>query len=58
MNRHKILFKSYIRRTFNYTFIIALFLVLLISARPGWGATYYVKNGGNDSLDGLSDSTA
>ena len=35
-----------------------ILLILLFIATPAWAATYYVKNGGNDSLDGLSDSTA
>ena len=39
------------------TLIFSLFLILL-SACPALAATYYVKAGGNDSLDGLSDSTA
>ena len=39
------------------TIIFSIFLVLL-SAMPVSGATYYVKNGGNDGLDGLSDATA
>ncbi|HBG05929.1 MAG: hypothetical protein A2075_04025 [Geobacteraceae bacterium GWC2_58_44] len=39
------------------TFTCSLLLVLL-SALPGWATTYYVKNGGNDSYDGLTDSTA
>ena len=41
----------------NRTIIFSLFFILL-SAWPGWGATYYVKAGGNDSLSGLSDATA
>ena len=35
-----------------------LILVIILWASQVWGATYYVKNGGNDSLDGLSDATA
>ena len=31
---------------------------MLLSAWPALGATYHVKAGGNDSLDGLSDETA
>lgn len=45
------------RRTINRTIIFSLFLIIL-SAGPGWGATYYVKTGGNDSLNGLSDANA
>ncbi len=55
-------FTQYRRRrpistTMNRAIIFSLLLILL-SALPGWGATYYVKFGGNDSLDGLSDVTA
>ena len=39
------------------TIFFSIFLIL-ISAMPVSGATYYVKNGGNDGLDGLSDVTA
>lgn len=35
----------------------AAFLII-ISAWPVWAATYYVKAGGNDNLNGLSDATA
>ena len=45
------------RRIINCAVIFSLFLVFLFAC-PAWAATYYVKNGGNDSLDGLSDSTA
>jgi hypothetical protein len=31
---------------------------ILFSACPGWATAYYVKSGGNDTLDGLSDATA
>jgi hypothetical protein len=41
----------------NPTFILSLLLILL-SAWPVFGATYYVKNGGNDNVNGLSDATA
>lgn len=46
-----------VRPTMNYTIIVSL-VVILLSAWPVWGATYYVKAGGNDNLDGLSDATA
>ena len=45
------------RRIINCAVIFSLFLIVLFTC-PAWAATYYVKNGGNDSLDGLSDSTA
>lgn len=35
-----------------------LILVILIAAWPVWGATYYVKNGGDDSAAGTSDGMA
>jgi hypothetical protein len=37
---------------------ITLVIILFLTASQGWCATYYVKSGGNDALDGLSDSTA
>ena len=37
---------------------IFLIILIVLLASQAWSATYYVKNGGNDSLDGLSDSTA
>jgi len=39
-------------------FKLFIIFVLICLSCPAWAATYYVKNGGNDSLDGLSDSTA
>ncbi len=44
------------KHTTNRTLIFAL--LMLLSAWPALGATYHVKAGGNDSLDGLSDETA
>lgn len=41
----------------NYVIVFSMFFILL-SVWPAWGATYYVKAWGNDSLDGLSDATA
>ena len=32
--------------------------VVIVTATTSTGTTYYVKNGGNDSADGLSDATA
>jgi hypothetical protein len=43
--------------TINFIIIFTVLLISL-SAWPGWGATYFVKTGGNDKLDGLSDATA
>jgi hypothetical protein len=58
MNRLKNFLGNYpMRRILSPTIIFSLFLILLFSC-PGWGATYYVKAGGNDSLNGLSDATA
>lgn len=58
MNRLKnFLLHHPMRRIMSRTIIFSLFLILL-SAWPVWGATYYVKAAGNDSLDGLSDATA
>jgi len=37
--------------------ILLTFIFLLLTS-PVWGATYYVKSGGNDSLAGTSDATA
>ena len=45
------------RPIMNRAGIFTLFLILIF-AWPVWGATYYVKSGGNDRLDGRSDSTA
>jgi len=45
------------RRIINCAVIFSLFLVILFTCPVG-AATYYVKNGGNDSLSGLSDSNA
>jgi len=45
-------------RRLKYIFPILILLLILISA-PSWAAdTYYVKNGGNDSLDGKSPENA
>jgi hypothetical protein len=33
-------------------------LIIILFASQAWGATYYVKSGGNDSLAGTSDETA
>ncbi len=46
-----------VRRLCIFSF---LFMLICCSAgvEPGLGASYYVKNGGNDALDGLSDATA
>ena len=58
MNRSKNFLRHHpITPTMNRTIILSLFLILFC-AWPVWGATYYVKNGGNDNLDGLSDVTA
>ena len=58
MNRLKNFFGDYlVKRILSPTIIFSLLLILL-STCPGWGATYYVKNGGNDSLAGTSDATA
>lgn len=38
--------------------LILLTLPFLLFAVNGWGATYYVKNGGNDGANGLSDANA
>ena len=46
------------KKPFMHIVLIFTLSLILFSACPGWGATYYVKNGGNDSLDGLSDATA
>jgi hypothetical protein len=58
MNRFKN-FLGYhpVRPIMNPTIVFSLLLILL-SAWPVWGATYYVKIGGNDSLAGTSDGTA
>ena len=45
------------RSIINRAVIFSLLLIFLFTC-PAWAATYYVKNGGNDSLNGLSDSTA
>jgi hypothetical protein len=45
------------RSIINCAVIFSLFLIVLFTCPVG-AATYYVKNGGNDSLSGLSDSTA
>lgn len=37
---------------------IYLIIIFLLLCSRSFAATYYVKNGGNDSLDGLSDATA
>lgn len=46
-----------IRPTINRAIILSI-LLIFISSWPVLGATYYVKAGGDDSLDGLTDSTA
>ncbi|MEN6373154.1 MAG: right-handed parallel beta-helix repeat-containing protein [Smithella sp.] len=38
--------------------IVFSLLFVLLFACPLWATTYYVKNGGNDSLAGTSDATA
>lgn len=38
--------------------LFAAICLIMVTACPGWAATYYVKNGGNNSADGLSDATA
>jgi hypothetical protein len=38
--------------------ILASLVLIAIGLVPAYGTTYYVKNGGNDNLDGLSDATA
>jgi len=43
---------------FKILFILVFFFGLFGLAKSSQAATYYVKNGGNDSLDGLSDATA
>ena len=45
-------------RATGLTGCCVLFFLCLFLASPAWAATYYVKNGGNDNLDGLSDATA
>ena len=35
-----------------------LIILFLLIAIPAWSETYYVKTGGNDSLDGKSDGQA
>lgn len=58
MNRIKNILRHYpMRHTMNRTIVFSL-LFIFLSASPGWGATYYVKSGGNDSLNGLSDANA
>lgn len=46
--------------TFHRGFFFSLVLLFCCAAgvQPCLGASYYVKNGGSDSLDGLSDRTA
>ena len=48
---------QFMRPSINSAIAFSFFLVLIISW-PVWGATYYIKTGGNDSLNGLSDLTA
>jgi len=43
------------RRIINCAVIFSLFLIVLFTC-PAWAATYYVKNGGNDSDAGTSAS--
>jgi Right handed beta helix region len=38
--------------------LVSFIIILVLFVSPAWAATYYVKSGGNDSLDGLSDGTA
>ena len=33
-------------------------MILIFSINPGYSATYYVKNGGDDRANGLSDANA
>lgn len=58
MNVFKLYLKYQPMKTVINRAIAFSLLLLFIFAWPVWGATYYVKNGGNDALDGLSDSTA
>lgn len=41
----------------NRVLLLLAFALLFFSVN-GWGATYYVKNGGNDGASGTSDGTA
>ena len=38
--------------------IVFICMILIFPINPGYSANYYVKNGGNDHLDGLSDANA
>jgi len=47
------------RRLMSKTFVIlSLFIGILLIFSTGYATDYYVKNGGNDDLDGLSDANA
>ncbi len=38
--------------------LFSIFISILLFASQGWATTYYVKNGGSDAADGLSDANA
>lgn len=48
------------RHTKRKAFLILPLLlgIFLLFSLPGWSTTYYVKNGGDDAKDGLSDANA
>jgi hypothetical protein len=58
MNHLKILPQRHPSVSTVYRSIACSLVLFFLSALPGWATTYYVKNGGNDSYDGLTDSTA
>ncbi len=45
-------------RTQNLLLLVLTFLLFSVFPGNGWATTYYVKNGGNDGADGLSDANA
>ncbi len=42
----------------NLLLLVLTFLLFSVFPGNGWATTYYVKNGGNDGADGLSDANA
>ena len=42
----------------NLLFLLAVVIMMAAGTLPASAATYYVKNGGDDSADGLTDTTA
>ncbi len=46
------------RRQINNTIFLLVYGLLMVNSSFCWATDYYVKNGGNNSLSGLSDTTA